>query len=182
MFDRIVREGGSQRDRHRTHGGFAILKSPCDRLRQQTTIEFKLPRQEPKIEEVLQTAVELPELDHCLELLGDHGLLRVRAESGLGVVQNGRVVGERGIGHNRVTETNVDLHGNMRIFQGRLKGDSHTQVVRFFLNQLPCHGLDSKHQSIRFDRELSDIAEHLNEGVHAVVEATKQVNVACRTR
>ena len=93
-------------------------------------------RQIPKVEIVLEPRVQHAELDHRVQLLRDHRLGFVRAQLGRRHLERDWKLVKLGIGHDRVTEADVDLHSHARSSEFRLQLDSDAVVDRLFPDRL----------------------------------------------
>ena len=72
--------------------------------------------------EVLHATVGHAELNHRFELLGDHGLARVRTQTRRGKLQQRRELDDVRVGRDRVAEADIDLDSHAR------RGDSGTSL------------------------------------------------------
>jgi hypothetical protein len=79
LLDRVVRECGGERHELRRDRRLPVRERLRHSRRQEASVKLELPRQQPQVEEVLQTAVELAELDHRFDFLGHDRLTRIRA-------------------------------------------------------------------------------------------------------
>lgn len=144
---------------------------------QHSAIEIKLPRQEPDVEEILHAAVQDAQLDHGLELLGDHALSAVAAKLRC------REAEDRGIFHklsrrdHHVAEADVKLHGNARGVQPSPKPDPYPFIVSILGDSLSPDASRVEDQAIRLDLLKARFPHHGDDGVHAVVGPTKEVDV-----
>src|SRR6185436_262284 len=117
----------------------AALKRLGDCRRQTGAIKFEMLGQGPDIVEVLHSAVEFPEENHGLVLLGNDGLSRILAQNRRGLLEKGRVARTRRVGVHHIAEADVDLRRDSRALQASEQGDADSGVLRILLDWASIH-------------------------------------------
>jgi hypothetical protein len=95
-------------------GCISAVESRSHCLCQARSFNRKALGQDPNIEEVLHPTISDPEQDHCVKLFCDDRLPRVRINNRSRKVKKGRIRNSLRLRPHRITNSNVNLHGNPR--------------------------------------------------------------------
>ncbi len=140
-----------------------------DGLCEHGAVEGEVTREEPHVVEVLHAAVQRAQVDHRLELLGDHGLARVARERGRGEVEQRRVRDDFRARRDHVAEADVELHRNARLAEQADEAHAHALVVRVLLDALRLHRRWVEHHAVALHVGGAHLEDHALEVLERVV-------------